>query len=102
MLPTSTGPARATLMRRLLAQAATEPRVNIHMKSSTPIEAILKRDRAMVVAGAAGVTVLAWAYLVYVAQSMSGMGSGMAMAQLESWNATDFGVMFLMLSLIHI
>ena len=66
------------------------------MKSSTPIEAILKRDRAVVVAGAAGVTVLAWAYLVYVAQSMSGMGSGMAMPQLQSWTAADFGFMFLM------
>ena len=66
------------------------------MQTSTPIEAVLKRDRAVVVAGAAGVTVLAWAYLVYLAQSMSGMGSAMAMAQLESWNTTDFGVMFLM------
>tara|TARA_B100000749_G_scaffold255312_1_gene223299 strand:- start:117 stop:902 length:786 start_codon:yes stop_codon:yes gene_type:complete len=66
------------------------------MQTSTPIESVLKRDRAVVVAGAAGVTILAWAYLVYLAQSMSGMGSGMAMAQLESWNATDFGVMFLM------
>ncbi len=80
----------------LLAQASAEPRFNIHMQTSTPIESVLKRDRAVVVAGAAGVTILAWAYLVYVAQSMIGMGSGMAMAQLESWNATDFGVMFLM------
>ena len=80
----------------LLAQVAADPRVDMHMQSSTPIEAILKRDRAVVVAGAAGVTVLAWAYLVYLAQSMSSMGSGMAMAQLHSWTAADFGFMFLM------
>ncbi len=66
------------------------------MQTSTPIEEVLKRDRAVVVAGAASVTVLAWAYLVYIAQSMSGMGSGMAMTQLQSWTATDFGFMFLM------
>lgn len=66
------------------------------MQPSTSIEAILKRDRAVVVVGVAGVTALAWAYLVYLAQSTSDMSSGMAMAQLQSWTAADFGFMFLM------
>ena len=50
----------------------------------------------MVLAGVVGVTALAWAYLVYLAQSMNNMGSGVAMAQLQSWSAADFGFMFLM------
>ena len=83
-------------MRPLLTSAAAKSRVNLHMQTSTPIEAVLKRDRAVVVAGAAGVTILAWAYLVYLSQSVSGMGSGMAMTQLQSWSVTDFGFMFLM------
>jgi len=60
------------------------------------IESLLKRDRVLVVAGIVGVTALAWAYLVYLAQTMNGIGSGMAMAQLQSWTAADFGFMFLM------
>jgi len=83
-------------VRPLLTSAAAKSRVNLHMQTSTPIEAVLKRDRAVVVAGAAGVTILAWAYLVYLSQSVSGMGSGMAMTQLQSWSVTDFGFMFLM------
>ena len=50
----------------------------------------------MVLAGVVGVVALAWAYLVYLAQSTNGMASGMAMAQLQSWGAADFGFMFLM------
>jgi predicted metal-binding membrane protein len=83
-------------VRPLPTLAAAKSRVHLHMQTSTPIESVLKRDRAVVVAGAAGVTVLAWGYLVYLAQSMSSMGSGMAMAQLQSWTAADFGFMFLM------
>ena len=66
------------------------------MQTPTAIEAVLKRDRAVVVVGVAGVTALAWAYMVYLAQSSGDMGSGMAMAQLQSWSAADFGFMFLM------
>jgi len=83
-------------VRPLLTLAAAKLRVHLHMQTSAPLESVLKRDRAVVVAGAAGVTVLAWGYLVYLAKSMSGMGSGMAMAQLQSWTAADFGFMFLM------
>ncbi|PKB78774.1 MAG: hypothetical protein BZY88_16685 [SAR202 cluster bacterium Io17-Chloro-G9] len=66
------------------------------MQLESSIESLLKRDRAVVVAGIVGVTALAWAYLVYLAQTMNGMGSGMAMAQLQSWTIADFGFMFLM------
>ena len=50
----------------------------------------------MVLSGVAAFAALAWAYMVYLAQSTSDMGSGMAMAQLQSWSAADFGLMFLM------
>ena len=50
----------------------------------------------VVLAGIAGLTALAWAYLVYLAQGMGGMESGMMMAQMRSWTAADFGFMFLM------
>jgi len=39
---------------------------------------------------------LAWAYLVFLVQDNNGMGMSMAMAQLNSWSAADFGMMFLM------
>ena len=62
------------------------------MQFATPIEAVLKRDRVVVIAGIAAVAALAWAYIVYLGQS----DDGMTMARLQSWSATDFGLMFLM------
>ena len=66
------------------------------MQTSTPLESILKRDQVLVLAGIAALVALAWAYMVYLAQSAGDMGSGMAMAQLQSWSAADFSLMFLM------
>ena len=70
------------------------------MQSASPIEAVLKRDRLVVIAGIVAVAVVAWAYMVYLVQSNNGMDTGMAMAQLNSWNAADFGLMFLMWSVM--
>ena len=66
------------------------------MATASPIESILKRDRVVIIAGIVAVVALAWAYLVYLAQSNDATGMSLAMAQLRSWNATDFGLMFLM------
>ena len=66
------------------------------MQNVTSLEAVLRRDRVVVMAGVAALVALAWAYLVYVARSSADSGSGMAMAQLQSWTAADFGLMFLM------
>ena len=66
------------------------------MATASPIESILKRDRVVVVAGIVAVVALAWAYLVYLAQSNDATGMSLAMAQLSSWSAADFGMMFLM------
>ena len=65
-------------------------------RASGPTEAVLQRDRVVVTAGVVTLVILAWAYLVYVAQSTSDMGSGMATAQLQSWSTADFGLMFFM------
>ena len=41
----------------------------------TLLEAALRRDKYIVLAGLAAITVLAWAYLIYLAPDMSGMDS---------------------------
>ena len=68
------------------------------MPHCTPLETLLRRDRAVVVAGLCAVAALAWAYTVYLAQGMGhmDMGMGMAMPHMQSWNAMDFLSMFLM------
>ena len=69
---------------------------------STPVESVLKQDRAVVIAGILLVAALAWGYTVYLASQMNGtgmgpaMGTGMAMPNVGSWNAVDWGSMFLM------
>ncbi|MCH8279960.1 MAG: DUF2182 domain-containing protein [Chloroflexi bacterium] len=72
------------------------------MRLDAPLESVLKRDRAVVLAGVIGVAGLAWAYIVYLALSMNDMGSGMAMARLQSWTAADFTLMFLMWAVMMI
>jgi len=71
---------------------------------ATTLEAVLKRDRAVVLAGVVAVVVLAWAYLFYLAWDMQRsmnagsmqMDVGMAMSQVRPWTGVDFGLMFLM------
>ena len=64
------------------------------MLQATSIETVLKRDRVVVLAGVVAVAALAWAYTVFLAQGSGSMN--MTMAQLQSWSAADFGLMFLM------
>ena len=66
------------------------------MTAASPIETILRRDRIVVAVGIVAVAGLAWAYLVFLVQDNNGMGMSMAMAQLKTWSAADFGMMFLM------
>ena len=79
--------------------SATQPAV---WRDFTPIEAVLKRDRAVVVSGILLVAALAWAYTVFLAYDMDGMdmgsamGNGIAMPNVGSWSAVDWGSMFLM------
>ena len=82
------------------AQAATEI-------TPSALEQVLKRDRAIVVVAILIIAAIAWAYTVYLSQSGmnmgsmqmgsdTGMGAGMAMADMRSWSAADFGLMFVM------
>jgi len=70
-------------------------------------EAVLKRDRATVVAGLATIIVLAWAYVVYLSSNMpsiamsgdSGMvihPAQMSMPNIHVWGSGDVIFTFLM------
>jgi predicted metal-binding membrane protein len=81
------------------------------MKSATPLgtalETALRRDRLIVLAGIAGVALLAWVYLFYLAWDMQRgmdagsisngpMGLGLAASQVRHWGGLDFLLMFVM------
>ena len=61
------------------------------MRTSTHIEYLLKRDRAIVISGVVALVAIAWGYTIYIAQSNADMGAsmGMAMGNVRSWSATD-------------
>ena len=71
------------------------------------LEQVLRKDRVIIVAAIAIIAAIAWAYTVYLSQSGMNMGSmqmgsdtsmgaGMAMANMRSWTAADFSLMFVM------
>ncbi len=68
------------------------------MQTSQRIEALVKRDRWIVIAGVVAVVVIAWAYTIYVAQSNSGMDMSMSMdsGNVRDWTGVDFSLMFVM------
>ena len=69
------------------------------MHQVTTLEAMLRRDRGIVLVGLAVITLLAWAYSVYLAQDMKtgmAMSSNMVMPVVQSWGPVDFALMFVM------
>jgi predicted metal-binding membrane protein len=67
------------------------------MHSESTLETILKRDRAIVVAGLAALSVLSWAYLAYQAWAMRrSMGSGIAMPHMQGWSPAGLSLVFVM------
>jgi len=76
--------------------------------SDTALEAVLRRDRAIVIAALAALTVLAWADLVWLADDMrmDGMdmtgfrmipaGQGLMMPASAPWHPIEFGYVFVM------
>lgn len=69
------------------------------MQQVTTLEAMLRRDRGIVLLGLAGITLLAWAYIVYLARDMNtgmAMSSDMGMPLVQSWGSVDFALMFVM------
>jgi predicted metal-binding membrane protein len=74
------------------------------MQGTTPLEAVLKRERAIVLISLALVVALAWAYLFYLAWDMQqrmsaeamGAGMDMAMSQFRPWDLVAFITTFIM------
>ena len=74
------------------------------MTPTTITENVVRRGRAVVIAGLGGVILLSWAYTIYLAQQMvgmsemgsSGMGMGMSMPTVKPWGAMDYWLMFVM------
>jgi predicted metal-binding membrane protein len=66
------------------------------MQNATSLEAVLKRDRTVVVSGLAGISVLAWAYIIYLAWNMEHMDMEMAMPQMQAWGVLDLVLLFAM------
>ncbi len=62
------------------------------MTETSGLEALLKRDRAVVLAGLAGVTGLAWTYLLFTGAEMGAMSA----LEVRHWTGLDFLLMFLM------
>lgn len=67
------------------------------------VERVLRRDRRLVVAGLAGIAVLAWIYTAYLATDMAGMEAGASMSgadtmipQMHPWGIVDLLLTFLM------
>lgn len=67
---------------------------------SSALDAVLRRDRAIVGAGLGGLVLLAWLYLFRMAKAMAEMEAhaamGMAMPQMQTWGMTDLWLVFLM------
>ncbi len=70
------------------------------MSETSTLESVLKRDRAIVLAGLLGVTALAWVYLFAMAADMG--GGAMAALQPKPWGALDFLLMFLMWAIMMV
>src|SRR5688500_4786078 len=72
------------------------------MDRVAPLEIILKRDRTIVLAGLVGITLLAWAYMVYEAKVMYQTGicscAGMKMSgpDTAAWSPATLFPLFLM------
>jgi len=67
--------------------------------ASDNLEAVLKRDRAFVIAGLAGVAAISWAYMIYLDKTMGEsmeMGMEMGLAGMQGWGPVDFLLMFMM------
>jgi predicted metal-binding membrane protein len=64
----------------------------------TRLETVLRRDRAVVLAGLATVTLVAWTYVLYLAWEMrtTDMAADMAMPQMQSWGAVELLLLFVM------
>jgi predicted metal-binding membrane protein len=67
------------------------------------LEALLKRDRAFVIAGLVGIATISWVYMFHLAREM-GTSTGMEMSvpRMQGWGAVDFVLMFIMWSVMMV
>jgi predicted metal-binding membrane protein len=76
------------------------------MQALLPVEALVRKDRYVVVAGLIGVAGLAWAYTAYLAWDMQGMdmasARSMSMPMTANWTVGNFSLMFLMWAVMMI
>lgn len=65
---------------------------------TTALEAVLKRDRLVVLGGLLGISALAWAYIVYLAWDMRHMrmATDMAMPRMQMLGVVDLLLLFVM------
>ena len=71
--------------------------------SGSVITLAQRRDRTIIIAGLAAVTVLAWAYIIFLAANMTERDMGMAaMSQIQPWMATDLLLTFIMWSVMMV
>ncbi|MER9327012.1 DUF2182 domain-containing protein [Mesorhizobium sp. M0152] len=80
--------------------------------SDTPLEAVLRRDRAVVMVALVVIAVLAWAYVLWLAADMDlpgmdmpGMdmtGTAMGMPGFRAWASADFAFIFMMWAVMMI
>ncbi len=68
----------------------------------TAVRALPRRDRNAVIAGLCGITLVSWIYLVVAAIEMDGAMAAGHMMQLRAWSAVDFGLMFMMWTVMMI
>ncbi len=68
------------------------------MQEGTTLEAVLRRDRLIVLGGLVGISALAWAYLGYMVWEMEAMDMTlqMAMPRMRVWSAVDLLLLFVM------
>ena len=78
------------------------------MAGDTALEAILRRDRLIVVASLTGVAALAWAYLFVLAKAMASMespggwGAFMGLMPMGRWGVLEYALAFSMWALMMI
>ncbi len=66
------------------------------MTQVSALEALLKRDRAVVLAGLVGVTGLAWTYLLFVGAELGAEMTAQGAVMRVAWTGLEFLLMFLM------
>ncbi len=66
------------------------------VQNVTSLEAVLKRDRVIVLSSLVAISVLAWVYMAYLAWDMEPMEMEMAMPQMQVWGFLDLVLLFVM------